>query len=147
MSEQSDTGTEPMREKEPALAKGLSTSTRRGLLQLGVAAIPAAVTLTPGMAWATSNNCRVNIPYLKQQNGSGRVTPINSNDPVPHGYTRISPPRPGQASTSLPYSGVGYYYGSEIQAGGLPSAHLAYLSQVRSGEGLTCLHSLLPTRY
>jgi hypothetical protein len=115
-----------------------ATASRRQLLKIGAATAPAVLTLRPGHAWAASFNCTVRIPYIIQDTTSGAIVPIlpiDSEPPaaVPTGQVIVAPPRVVSGR---------FYIATEILAGGLPDAHVRYLSTVSAGQGLTCLQSI-----
>lgn len=113
-----------MSEKDTGQVTGKTTS-RRKLLKLGAAAVPAALTLRGGAAWAASMTCTISIPELDQNFG------LEPNDP-----RRIRGPR-----EMIPPRTV---FGAEVKENmnTLQPAQLRYLAQLEEGTaGATCVIS------
>ncbi|MGD8325396.1 MAG: hypothetical protein PVF65_00630 [Sphingomonadales bacterium] len=100
-------------------------TSRRKLLKLGAAAVPAALTLRGGAAWAASVTCTVTIPQLNANFG------LEPNDP-----RRIR----GRAQI-IPETTV---FGAELKKNPdrLQPAQLRYLAQLEpNAAGMTCIIS------
>lgn|GEM_PF-3164705 len=113
-----------MSEKQTGQVTGKATS-RRKLLKLGAAAVPAALTLRGGAAWAASMTCTVEIPELDPNFG------LEPNDPQRvRGRVEMIPPRT--------------VFGAEVKENPftLQPAQLRYLAQLEEGTaGATCVVS------
>jgi hypothetical protein len=121
-------------------------ASRRHLLKLGAIAAPAAMMLKPGHAWAASVFCQVSIPLLGRDGNNAWRPIIAAPATLPGSTTTIAPDvAPGSIITvtaiQIPPTS-GFYTGAQLQAGGLPAAHLAYLSGLQQGQGLSCLVSI-----
>jgi len=106
--------------------QGVSESRRR-VLQIGAAAIPAVVTMKSGTAWASSSTCQVIIPDLNENDFLDPGDPANVPDPQ-----------------TIP---GGAFFGRELEelinTGQLAPVQIRYLGQVGQGEGLSCIQSFM----
>jgi hypothetical protein len=132
---------------------GLETSghdaSRRHLLKLGAIAAPAAMMLKSGHAWAASVFCQISVPLLGRDGNNAWRPIIGAPATLPGTTTTIAPDvAPGSVITVVAIQAPptnGFYSGSQLSGGGLatlPQAHIAYLSSLQQGQGLSCLVSI-----
>ncbi|MFZ5609487.1 MAG: hypothetical protein ACOY99_07745 [Pseudomonadota bacterium] len=108
---------------------------RRRLLQLGALAVPAAITLRGGAAWAASIHCQIHIPAMNSNDYPEHDNPLATNhhgggDDGGHGYP-------------IPATDVD---AAHIMSGEafLEPAQWRYLHQIQNGqEGFSCMQSMM----